>query len=45
MSTYGIVPKTRDNKFVVLAEETLGAFSQLLQPGVYLADVVPIRTV
>ncbi|KAL5511417.1 hypothetical protein ACEPAH_4633 [Sanghuangporus vaninii] len=42
MSIYGIVPKTRNDKFVVLAERALAAISELARPGAFLADIFPI---
>ena len=42
MSVYGIVPKTRNDEFVVLAERALAAISELARPGAFLADALPI---
>lgn len=43
MMTYGYSVKEHDDPFVGVVEEAVQGFSETLEPGAYLVDVIPLR--
>ena len=43
MISYGYPVKEHDDPFVNVAEAAVSAFSECLEPGAYLVDMIPLR--
>ena len=43
MMSYGYSVQEHDDPFVSVVEEAMEGFSETMEPGAYLVDVIPLR--